>query len=86
MEGFPSSPVVKNLHANAGFDPWSGKIPSAMGRLSPCAATGDPAHWSLCSASGEATTVSPSTATRAKSTCSDEEPVQQPEQIRRKIC
>ena len=33
--------VLKNPPANAGghgFDPWSGKMPHAQGRLSPCTA------------------------------------------------
>ena len=33
--GFPGGAVVKNLPANAGFEPWSGKIPHAAERLSP---------------------------------------------------
>ena len=34
--GFPGGPVVKNPLANAGewFDPWSWKIPDAVGQLS----------------------------------------------------
>ena len=38
FEDFPGSPGVKNLPANAGdtgFDPWSGKIPHAVGQLCP---------------------------------------------------
>ena len=39
-QDFPGGPVVKNPPANArrhGFDPWSGRIPHAMGQPSPCA-------------------------------------------------
>ena len=32
---FPSGAVEKNLLANAGFNPWSGKIPHAMEQLIP---------------------------------------------------
>ena len=42
---FPGGPVVKNSAANVGdhgFDPWSGKLPHAMGRLSPCATATEP--------------------------------------------
>ena len=42
---FPGGPVVKNLSANAGgmgLDPWSGKIPHAMGQLNPCITTAEP--------------------------------------------
>ena len=31
--------VVTNVPCNAGFDPWSGKIPRATEQLSPCAKT-----------------------------------------------
>ena len=34
----PYGPVVKNPPAN-GFDPWSGKIPHAVGQLSPSVTT-----------------------------------------------
>ena len=37
---FPGGPVVRSPPASAGgheFDPWSGKIPHALERLSPCA-------------------------------------------------
>ena len=43
--GFPGSSVVENLPANAGnngFDPWSGKIPPALGQLSPGTTTTKP--------------------------------------------
>ena len=49
MWGFPSGPVVKNPHANAGdtlnpgFEPWSGKISHAAEQMSPCATTTEPA-------------------------------------------
>ena len=59
-----SYPVVKNPPANAGghrFDPWSGKIPHALGQLSPCITTteahvcrahkpqqGTPPQWEAC--------------------------------------
>ena len=36
---FPGGLVVKNLPTNAGFDPWSGKIPCATGQISPCTTT-----------------------------------------------
>ena len=36
---FPGGPMVKNLPPNAGFDPWSTKIPQGMGQLSQCATT-----------------------------------------------
>ena len=38
---FPGGAVVKNPPANAGdeFEPWSGKIPHATEKLSPCATT-----------------------------------------------
>ena len=40
-----------------GFEPWSGKIPHAAEQLGPWATTTEPAHLSLCSATGEATIV-----------------------------
>ena len=39
---FPGGPVVKNPPANAGFEPWSRKIPYAVEQLSPCATTTEP--------------------------------------------
>ena len=47
--GFPGGTVVKDPPANAGehgFEPWSGKIPHAAERLSPCATTTEPALYS----------------------------------------
>ena len=45
---FPGSPVAKNSPANAGdiagFDPWSRKIPCALGQASPYATTTEPKH------------------------------------------
>ena len=40
-EDFPDGPMAENLPANAGdrFNPWSGKIPHALGQLSPCTTT-----------------------------------------------
>ena len=35
--------MVENLPANAGFEPWSGKIPHAAEQLGPCATTTEPA-------------------------------------------
>ena len=37
------------------FNPWSSKIPHALGQLSRCPITADPALQSLCSAAREAT-------------------------------
>ena len=37
-----------------GFDPCSGKIPRAMGQLSPCATTPEPSLYSLCATTTEA--------------------------------
>ena len=42
IQDFPGDPVVKNLPSQCrvhGFYPWSGKIPHAMGQLSPKATT-----------------------------------------------
>ena len=36
---FPAGAGVKNLPANHGFHPWSGKIPRAAKQLNLCAAT-----------------------------------------------
>ena len=48
-----------------GFDPWSRRIPPAMGRLSPCATTTGPVLYSPCSATrGAAAMRSPRTATK----------------------
>ena len=44
--GFPGGAVVKNLPANEGFKPWSGKIPHAAEQPSQCATTTEPALWS----------------------------------------
>ena len=44
-EDFPGGSVVKNLPASAGghrFDPWSGRIPHALGQPGPHAATAEP--------------------------------------------
>ena len=38
LEDFPGGSVVRNLPVNAG-EPWSGKIPYAMGQVSPYATT-----------------------------------------------
>ena len=38
LEDFPGDSVVRTLPVNAG-DPWSGKVPCAMGQVSPHAAT-----------------------------------------------
>lgn len=43
---FPGSSVVKNLCANAGFNPWSRKIPHVSEQLSPITAITEPV---LCS-------------------------------------
>ena len=40
--GFSGGSVVKNLPANAGFNPWSRKIPRVMEQLSLCATTIEP--------------------------------------------
>ena len=49
-----------------GFEPWSGRIPHAAEQLGPCATATEPAPWSLCSTSREATaTRSPCTATKS---------------------
>ena len=42
--GFPGGSVIKNQLCNAGnlFDPLSGKIPHALGPLSPCTTTPEP--------------------------------------------
>ena len=40
--GFPGGPVVKKYILQCKghwFSPWSGKIPHALGQLSPCTAT-----------------------------------------------
>ena len=44
--------MVKNPPANAGdrFYPWPGKIPHAMGQLSPCTAATEPLLQSLSAA------------------------------------
>ena len=41
-QGFPGGAVVENPPANAGFEPWSGKIPHATEQLSLCATTTEP--------------------------------------------
>ena len=60
MRDFPGGPVVKNPPSNSGDTgsiPDQGtKIPQAMGRLSPCATTTEPAHSGACAATGEKTT------------------------------
>ena len=50
MWDFPGGPVAKNLTANAGdvFDHWSGKIPHAAERLSPCTATVEACSPTAC--------------------------------------
>ena len=45
LKDFPGGPVVLNLPAKDVFDPWSGKIPHAMGQLSPCATTTELRHY-----------------------------------------
>ena len=47
--GFPGGAVVKHPPCNVGhqLDPWSGKIPHAMGQLSPWATTAEPGHERL---------------------------------------
>ena len=65
-----------------GLDPWSGKIPHAMGQLSQCAAITEPVLQSLCSATREATAVSPCTTknnsparcNQRKPTCNNTDP------------
>ena len=48
-----------------GFDPWSRRIPPAMGQLSLCATTTEPMLYSPCSATrGAAAMRSPHTATK----------------------
>ena len=48
---FPSGPMVKNPHSNAGdmgsIPGWGTKIPHAVGQLSPCTTTTEPAllNW-----------------------------------------
>ena len=41
-EDFSGDPVVKNLSCSAGDNPWSGKIPHAMGQLTSCAVATEP--------------------------------------------
>ena len=41
--GFPDDTVAENLPANAGFEPWSGKIPHAAEQPGPWATTTEPA-------------------------------------------
>ena len=56
MINFCGIPVVKNLPANAGdtgFDPWSRKIPYAVGQLSHCATTNEPDLWNPQAATSE---------------------------------
>ena len=43
-QDFPGGAVVKNPPANAGFEPWSGKIPHAVEQPSLYATTTEPAH------------------------------------------
>lgn len=48
--GFPGGSVMRSLPANSGdsFDPWSGKIPSAVGQLSPWSRTREPQPEKAC--------------------------------------
>ena len=61
-----------------GFDPWSRKIPHAMGQLSSCAAAAQPTLWSLCSESEVHTlqleNIPPPRCNLRKATCSNEDP------------
>ena len=41
-KGFPGSSGVKNLPANAGLAPWSGRLLHALELLSPCATATEP--------------------------------------------
>ena len=47
LADFLGGAVVKNPPANAGFNPWPGKIPHATEQLSPCTTTTEPALYSL---------------------------------------
>ena len=49
--------MVKNLPANAGFNPWSRKIAHVMEQLSLCATTTEPVLQSLGAATAEARTL-----------------------------
>ena len=64
---FPCSPGVENLPVSAGIQPRSGKIPCAVGQLSPGTTTTEPTRsaWSPGSTTREATEMrSQHTATR----------------------
>ena len=71
---FPGGPVVENPPSNAGDAgsiPGRGtRIPHAMGLLSPCAATTEPALSGACMPQLE----SPHATTREEPTCRNEEP------------
>ena len=47
-EGFPGGAVVESTcqGKRRGFDPWSGRIPHALGQLSLCATTPEPVPYS----------------------------------------
>ena len=44
IQNFPGGPEVKNPPVNAGFNPWSTKIPPASGQLSSGTTTAEPSH------------------------------------------
>ena len=76
-QDFPVGPVVKNLPAKCrghGFDPWSRKIPHALGQLSPSAPVTEPTHSTARDPHREATTLGSPHAQPEKSLSVHEDP------------
>ena len=47
-QGFPGGPGVKHPYCIAGSEHWSGRIPHARKKLSPCAAAAEALSTSVC--------------------------------------
>ena len=70
QSGLPSRPECwRNLFRGRGFDPWSGKIPHAMGQLTLCATTTEPMFCNKSSSRRTATKEWPLPASTRESPC-----------------